>query len=92
MSLLPPAFTGEEASKAMLEGLTSRIRSELKARILERIEPDVNAAVDAALDGLKTAIESYRDHANMRDVVRIIIERKDITPPLASNMRGSENG
>lgn len=80
MSLLPPQFTGEEASKAMLEGLTSRIRSELKARILERIEPDVNAALDAALEGLKAAIHSYRDHAQLRDVVKIIIERKDIAP------------
>jgi hypothetical protein len=87
MSLLPTAFTGEEASKAMLEGLTSRIRSELKARILERIEPDVNAAVDAALDGLKAGIESYRDHAHMRDVVHIVIERKDVSPALSSKER-----
>jgi actin-related protein len=79
MSHLPLQFTGEDASKAMLEGLTSRIRSELKARILERIEPDVNAAVDAALDGFKGAIESYRDYAQMRDVVQIIIERRDRT-------------
>lgn len=84
MSTLRPAFTGEEAAKAMLDGLTSRIRTELKARILERIDPDVNAAVDAALDGFKTAIESYRDYAHMQDVVRVIIERRDATSSVSS--------
>jgi hypothetical protein len=77
MSLLTQQFTGEEASKAMLEGLTSRIRSELKAIILARIEPDVDAAVEAGLEGLKAAIHSYREHSQMRDVVKVIIERKD---------------
>jgi hypothetical protein len=75
-------FAGDEVSKAMLDGLTSRIRTELKAIILERIESDVNAAVDAAIDGLKTAIETYRDHVSMRDVIRIIVDRKDLASPL----------
>lgn len=77
MSLLPPAFTGEEASKAMLEGLMSRIRTELKDHILARIDSDVDSAVDAALESFQAAIHSYRDPMHMRDVVKIIIERKD---------------
>ena len=35
MAMIAPAFTGDEASKAMLDGLTSRIRSELRQRIPE---------------------------------------------------------
>src|SRR6185437_14897313 len=60
-------FGSEQASKAMLDGLTSRIREELRKRIMERIEPDIEAAVDASLSAFKATIESYRDPVHMRD-------------------------
>jgi hypothetical protein len=44
MGMFPPPFTGEEASKAMLDGLISRVREGLRQRILESIEPDITAA------------------------------------------------
>lgn len=89
MSMIPPPFTGEQASKAMLEGLTSRIREELKRRILERIEPDVDAAVEASLQAFKVTIESYREAHNMRDTVRVLIERRDVSATL---QEGNNNG
>jgi hypothetical protein len=77
MGMFPPPFTGEEASKAMLDGLISRVREGLRQRILESIEPDITAAVDAGVESLKVAIQSYRDYAGARDVVHILIERRD---------------
>jgi hypothetical protein len=59
----------------MLDGLTSRIRDALRQRILDRIEPDIQAAVDAGLASFKATIESYRDPMHMRDTVRVLIER-----------------
>ena len=79
MSLFKPEFTGEEASRAMLDGLMSRIRSELREIILARIEPDIEAAITASLSAFEAAIYSYRDAPGMRDVVKVIIERK---PPV----------
>jgi hypothetical protein len=70
-------FTGDQAQRAMLEGLTSRIRDELRKRIMQRIEPDIEAAVDAGLAAFKATVESYRDPMMMRDTVRVLIERKD---------------
>lgn len=75
------SFTGEEASQAMLDGLTSRIRDELRKLILERLEPDIQTAVDAGLASLKATIESYRDPMQMRDTVRVLIERRDARTP-----------
>jgi hypothetical protein len=75
------SLTGDEASRAMLDGLTSRIRSELRELILKRIEPDIEAAIDASIDALKLTIESYRDPAYLRDTVRVIVERKALVTP-----------
>ncbi len=80
MAVTAPIFSSDEASKAMLEGLTSHVRSELRKRIMERIEPDIEQAVDAGLASFKAAIETYRDPHNMRDTVRVLIERR---PPPA---------
>ena len=64
-----------EASQAMLDGLTERIRFALKARIYESIAPDVEAVVETTLSSMKLAIESYQDHAQMRNVVNIILTK-----------------
>ncbi len=76
MALTQPHFTSEMATKAMLDGLTDRIRSDLKARILEKIEPDINAAVEASIESLKLAIESHRDYTHMQDVIKFIVEKR----------------
>jgi hypothetical protein len=78
------SFTGEEASRAMLDGLTSRIRQELRKLILERLEPDIQTAVDAGLAAFKATIESYHEPMHMRDTVRVLIERRDQRTPQES--------
>jgi hypothetical protein len=69
-------FTGEDASRAMLEGLTSRIREALRTRILERLEPDIEQAIEAGVASFKATVEGYKDFAHMRETVRVLIERK----------------
>ncbi len=89
MAMTRPDFTGEEASRAMLDGLTSRIRDALRKRILESLEPDIQAAIDAGLSSFKAAIESYHEAHNMRDTIRVLIERRDTTA-VPSRDRGGE--
>lgn len=75
MSLLKP--TPEDLAEAMARGLEDRIREHLKARILERIEPDIQAALDSAIEAFKLDVTAWHDMANMRDVVKVIVERRD---------------
>ena len=77
MSLFRDTFDSTKASQAMLDGLTTLIRDELRLRIMEKIEPDIDAALDAGLAAFKITIESYREPHNLRDVVRVLIERRD---------------
>jgi hypothetical protein len=66
---------GQASSKAMLDGLTNMVRDNLRKRIVEKIQPDIDAAVEDALASFKAAIETYRDPLHMRDTVRVLIER-----------------
>lgn len=67
-------MTSEEISKAMLDGLTSRIRDELRKKILESIEPDLNAALDAAVASLKIAIQQHHDYAYNNQIINIVVD------------------
>lgn len=61
----------------MLRALVDRIRNNLKERILERIQPDIEAAIDSSLEAFKVSLQSLHDTEYQRDTVRILIERKD---------------
>lgn len=76
MAMIAPPITAEEASKAMLDGLTSHIRSALKDRIMARLQPDIDAAIDAGMETFKAAIQSYHEAHNMRDTIRVLIEKR----------------
>lgn len=76
MSFIKPSITSDEVAKAMLDGLTDRIRKELKERIVKSIEPDINAAVDAALESFKVAIKAHHDDCYMQDTIRVLVERR----------------
>lgn len=71
-------ITSEEASRAMLDGLTDLIRNKLRERILARIRPDIDAAVEEALEAFKITIQSYSEAHYMRDTVRVLIENKTV--------------
>ena len=77
MATTAQVFTNEKMSTAMLEGLLGCIRSELRERILERIEPDIKAAVDAAVETFKINIHQYHELEYGRDMIKLMIERKD---------------
>ena len=76
MALTAPSITSDQASQAMIDGLISRIRESLRARIMERIQPDIDDAIDESVKSLKVAIEAYRDPSMMTDTVRVLIERR----------------
>ena len=69
-------ITTEDSNKAMLNGLISEIRSRLRERIMERINPDIDSAIETALESFKASIETWRDPINMRDTIKVLIERK----------------
>jgi hypothetical protein len=71
-SVLPP-ITSDEASGAMVNGLTNLIRDRLRERIMERLQPDIDAAVEQAMGTFKTTIESYHEPHNMQSLIRVLI-------------------
>lgn len=76
-------MTGEDASQAMLAGLTELIRRNLRARILEAIEPAIQHAIEAACETFKANVESMMDPARGGGVVNVLIRpmpRKDKPP------------
>jgi len=44
---------------------------------MSRIQSDIDAAVDAALEAFKATIESYHEAHEFRNTVRVLIERRD---------------
>jgi hypothetical protein len=70
----------KRASEAMLEGLITCIKDELRKRIMAAIEPDIENALNTALRSFKATVEAYREPHNLRDVVHVLIERKEPKP------------
>jgi hypothetical protein len=65
-----------EVAKAMLRGLESHFREKIKERILAVIQPDIDAAVEEALQAFKTTIEAQSDPYRMQSVLRVVLEDK----------------
>ena len=66
-------FSSEAMANAMATGLDNHIREALRKRILEFIQPDIDAAVEAGLKTFEAAVRAHRDMANNRDVLEILI-------------------
>jgi hypothetical protein len=64
----------EDVSEAMLRGLTDHVRAALRKRIMDRIEPDVDAAVEAGLATFEAAIQAHCDPMQMRDTIQVILK------------------
>jgi len=62
--------------QAMLQGLTDLVRTNLKKIILERIEPDIEAAIDSSLETFKCSLSSMVDFRGMERFIKVIVERK----------------
>jgi hypothetical protein len=76
MATILPPLNSDEASRAMIDGLTGRIRDELRKKILERIEPDLESAIDAAMEAFKLTVATWREPINLRETIKVLIERK----------------
>ncbi len=57
----------------MVDGLEAAIRNRLRERLLERIKPDLDEAITAAMQDLKIAVEEYRSAAHLGQVVEVIL-------------------
>jgi len=68
--------TSDILEQAMIEGLLNRIRIELRASILKRIEPDIEQAIEAALKTFEVAIKKTHSEMDMSTLVKVIIEMK----------------
>ena len=68
--------TPEQVAQLMIEGFTDRVKAQLKKEILDKLMPDVDAAVDLAFAGFKVAVEQHKDMVNIASVVRVILEKR----------------
>ena len=57
------------------KALRDEIRASLKAPLMIEAEKHVDAAVDKAMDALKTRIESYYNQFNMAHTFEVILRR-----------------
>jgi hypothetical protein len=76
--MIRPPIDSVQVQEAMLSGLTGMVRKRLRERILEQLEPDLEAAIDAAMDAFKATIETWRNPAELRDTIHVLVERKPI--------------
>ena len=76
MAKTSPLFTSLEMSNALTSSLDAHIRNKLRERILSFIEPDINSAIDAAIDTFRAEIQQYRDVTLPGDILKIIVEHK----------------
>lgn len=67
----------DEQAKIALDGLLDLIRTKLRERILEKIEPDIQVAINESLEAFRLSTTSYKDFGMGRDVLHLIVERKD---------------
>lgn len=75
-----PVFIADTMLEAMRNGLMDHIRGELRKRIIETINPDIDAAIDAACVTFSSRIEANYDAATRGDLLKIIIEKKHSAP------------
>jgi hypothetical protein len=75
MSMLK--LTPAQLDQAAMDGMISLIREQIRDAIMKVVQPDIDAAVDAACAQFKVRITTYKDHAMFGEpVVHAIVERK----------------
>lgn len=69
--------TPKDLDDAALKGMMSCIRDQVRAKIMEIVQPDIDAAVDAACEQFKVTVAAYKEHGMFREMtIRAIVERK----------------
>jgi hypothetical protein len=61
---------------AMKDALLDHIRKALRARILEKIELDIEEAVEAAMDTFNAAVTSWKSPDSYGTIVKVILADK----------------
>jgi hypothetical protein len=69
-----PPLADDRLAQELDIRFTARVAAELRQRILERIEPDIKAAVAAGVASLKVDIQAYADLMRQRLVFQAIID------------------
>ena len=68
-------ITSDSIAQAMTNAFDKHIRDALRERILTIMEPDINAAIDAAIKTFETSVRAYRDSMMDSEVLNILIRK-----------------
>jgi hypothetical protein len=68
------SMLADDIAKVMADAMFERIRDNLRAQILEKIEPDIQASIDAVMETFKARVAVWKDYAQDELVVKFLIE------------------
>lgn len=69
-------FTSDGVTQAMLDGLYRMIRKNMRERILEAIQPEIDQAIEAACETFEASVHAMVSPSRMETVIKVIIEDK----------------
>jgi hypothetical protein len=62
-----------ELVKVMHKAFDAHIRDKLRQRVLEAIEPELNAAIDDAMKAFEVTVSKFRDATMDQTTLRVIL-------------------
>lgn len=69
-----PRLTAAELAEAMRDAALDRIRVALHARIMEKIEPDIQASIDAMMETFELKAATWKSFADPSMTIKFLIE------------------
>ena len=84
MAIGLPSLTDDALAREFVARFTDRVALGLREKILERLQPDIDAAVQAGLASMRGEIEAYADHVRQRVVFKAIINNEPVEIPATS--------
>ena len=67
------ATTGEVNTDIITDAICDRIRNDLRARILEKIEPDIQKSIDDVMNAIRIGIFKMRDDYRAEYVLKVLV-------------------